>query len=111
MALTTRWDEVMVERLREHPKEIPGYLSACLDEGQGAFLVALRHVIEAGSGMAEAASKARVHRVSLYKMLGDNGNPTLSSLAKVLETMGLRLSVAPKSGASKTAARKRAQPG
>lgn len=98
MALSKNWDEHMVERLRDHADEIPGYLTACLDEGPGAFRVGLRHAIEATGSMAKTADKARVHRVSLYKMLGDQGNPTLSSLTQVLDALGLRLSVVPKAG-------------
>ena len=96
MALSKSWDEHVVEHFRERPEEIPGYLDACLEEGTSAFLGGLRHVIESRSGMADAASKARVHRVSLYKMLGEGGNPTLGSLSKVLEALGLRLSVVSK---------------
>lgn len=95
MALSRSWDEHMVERLQAHPEEIPGYLDACLEEGPGTFLGGLRQAIEAAGGMTGAAAKARLHRVSLYKMLGDKGNPTLSSLTQVLEALSLRLSVVP----------------
>jgi probable addiction module antidote protein len=94
MAVSKNWTEHMFERLHAHPDEIPGYLTACLDEGSGAFLVGLRHAIEATSSMASTASRANVHRVSLYKMLGKSGNPTLASLNQVLNALGMRLTVA-----------------
>ena len=43
--------------------------------------------------MAQLSKKARLNRVSLYRMLSGKGNPQLSSLAMVLENIGLRLAV------------------
>ena len=59
-----------------------------------ALLVALRHVASA-HGMAEVARRAEVGDKTLFKALSENGNPTLSTVHKVLHAVGLRLSVIP----------------
>ena len=43
--------------------------------------------------MTAVAEATDLHRVSLYKMLSDKGNPTLKSLEAVLDSIGLRLRI------------------
>lgn len=89
-----QWRNYMVERLHEHPEEIPGYLNASLVEPDGTFLIALKTVVEARIGGAAALSRGTgLHRVSLQNMLTAKGNPRLSSLVRVLDSLGLRLAV------------------
>lgn len=57
-----------------------------------ALLVALRQVAKA-HGMAEVARRANVGEKTLFRSLSGNGNPTLSTVHKVLHAVGLRLSV------------------
>ncbi len=98
------------------------YLSAAIRDSREAFLVALRDVVEARKGMAKVAREAGVNRENLYRLLSEDGNPRLSSLHAVLETLGLQLFVeaeklpprrshralhpAPTSRASKTSSRR-----
>ena len=56
------------------------------------FLLALRDVAEA-HGIAKLAGQANLNRESTYKMLSEQGNPRLSSLWALLDSIGLRLSV------------------
>ncbi|MEJ0049491.1 MAG: hypothetical protein WDN04_27920 [Rhodospirillales bacterium] len=58
-------------------------------------LPALRAVAEAYGGPATVAAEADISRESLYRALSPKGNPTLKTLAVVLKTLGLRLSVEP----------------
>jgi len=44
--------------------------------------------------MTEIARKTGMSRESLYKALSEKGNPSLATVATVLEAMGLRLSIA-----------------
>ena len=75
------------------PQEAAAYLNAALEEdSQEVFLMALRDIAEA-KGMAQFSKKARLNRVSMYRMLSGKGNPQLSSLASILESAGLRLAV------------------
>ncbi len=45
--------------------------------------------------MAEVARRADVGDKPLFRALNENGNPTLSTVHKVLAAVGLRLSVTP----------------
>ena len=79
------------------PQEAAAYLAAVLElQDSAALLVALRHVSQA-HGMAEVTRRAEVGEKALFKALSSEGNPTLSTLTKVLHALGLRLSVAPAS--------------
>ena len=84
----------MVDRLREHPEEIPPYINTALREDDGTFLIALKTAVEAKFGGASALSRITgLHRVSLQNMLSGKGNPRLASLKKVLQALDLRLSI------------------
>ncbi len=77
------------------PVEAAAYLDAVMELGEpAAVLVALRHVVKA-HGMAEVTRRAELGDKSLFKALNENGNPTLDTVNKVLQAIGLRLSVAP----------------
>lgn len=94
--LTKKHDDFLIESLKD-PVEIKAYLNAALsdafDEGDyRLFLVALRDVALV-SGMGKIASKAKLNRENLYKMLSDKGNPEFSSLWLLLKTMDVKLSV------------------
>ncbi len=75
--------------------EAAAYLDAALSEGEKAvFLLALRDVAEARlGGIGELADKCGLNRESLYRTLSEKGNPELSSLEAVLDSLGLRLSI------------------
>ncbi|MDP2599377.1 MAG: transcriptional regulator [Deltaproteobacteria bacterium] len=90
------YEKILFERLKKDPEEAAGYLNAAYEEGgPKTFLVALKDVIEAYGGMSFAAQKAKLNRVSLYRMLSRAGNPELQSLEKLLQILGLRLMILP----------------
>lgn len=65
--------------------EVEEYLNAALEEDDPElFLVALRNVAEAQSGVANLAEKSKLNRESLYKMLSGRGNPEFTSLDALL---------------------------
>ena len=43
--------------------------------------------------MTNVAEGAQLNRVSMYRMLSEQGNPQLDSLSAVLHQLGLRLAV------------------
>lgn len=91
-ALTARYEDSLYQALRD-PGEAAAYLDAALAEGDiDSFLLALRDVAEA-RGMTQTARTARLNRENLYRMLAAEGNPQLSSLNALLQSMGLRLAV------------------
>src|SRR5665213_1819782 len=71
------------------------YLSFSIRESLETFLLALRNVVEAQTGMKKLATDAGVNRENLYKMLSEEGNPRLSTLEAVLKALGLRLIIEP----------------
>jgi probable addiction module antidote protein len=55
--------------------------------------IGLRDVAEAHGGIRALSRAAHLNRESLYRMLSKSGNPSLDSLAAVLNACGLRLAV------------------
>ena len=84
-----------VVKAKKDPAEAAAYIEAVLElDDPAALLVALRQVAKA-HGMAEVARRADVGEKTLFRALSENGNPTLSTVHKVLHAVGLRLSVTP----------------
>ena len=84
----------LIQSLKD-PEEAAAYVEAVLElDDPAALLMALRQVAKA-HGMAEVARRADVGEKSLFRALSENGNPTISTLHKVLHAVGLRLSVTP----------------
>jgi probable addiction module antidote protein len=93
VATSRKYQDSLVEALRD-PKEAAAYLDAALEAGdRGAFLLAIRNVIDAFGGMTQIARHTGLNRENLYRILSDQGNPELKSLEKLLKGMGLRLAV------------------
>ena len=93
MARTRSYKTSLIERLKA-PKEAAAYLNAALeDDDIRVFLVALRDVVEAHGGISTLAKETELNRVSLYRTLSLEGNPTLLSLFHMLDALGLELQV------------------
>ncbi|ERS85079.1 putative addiction module antidote protein [Halomonas sp. G15] len=87
-------DTAVIEMLRDDPGMAVDYLRTAFDEldeegGESAFLLALRHVVEAQGGMAAVAERAKVSRESLYRALSPRGNPTLRTMTAVIKATGI----------------------
>lgn len=88
------YDESLTIALKD-PAEAAAYIEAVMElDDAAALLVALRQVAKA-HGMAEVARRADVGDKVLFKALSPDGNPTLTTIHKVLHAVGLRLSVVP----------------
>ncbi|MHB8474396.1 MAG: addiction module antidote protein [Gammaproteobacteria bacterium] len=94
MAKTRNYQDDLLESLKD-TEEAAEYLNAALEDGDHeVFLLALRNVAQARvGGMANLAELTGLNRESLYKMLSDQGNPELNSIALVLHALGLKISV------------------
>ncbi len=90
------YQERLLEDLQD-PMEAQAYLNAALlDEDPRIFLLALKNVIEAqDKGMSALAKKTKLNRENLYRMLSKKGNPKISSIIPVLNSLGLQLAVQP----------------
>jgi len=90
--ITTSYEDGLRAQLAD-PAEAAAYLNAALDEAdEQIFLLALRDVAEV-RGMAQLAKDTALNRENLYRMLSSKGNPQLSSLNTLLQSLGLRLAV------------------
>jgi|SRR3990170_477284 len=77
----------------KNPDEAAEYINAAFEENDmDTLLLALRDVAEA-QGMSAISRRAKLNRVSLYKMLARHGNPHLLSVLNLLHAAGLKLSV------------------
>ena len=86
------YDEHLFKSLKD-PLEAAAYLNAALEENDPAvFLMAYYNVARA-HGIKKIADQAKVHRVSLNKMLSKRGNPEWKSIVRVLTASKLRLRV------------------
>ncbi len=91
------------------PREAAVYLNAAMEEGdRELFLLAMRNVAEAHGGMAAVSGKAKLNRESMYRMLSRKGNPEIKSIITLPHSMGLRLSIKPRTKLSKSSKIKKA---
>ncbi len=88
-------DDFLLRELRD-PERAAAYLTAALEDGEDVFLLAVRDVVEAHGGIGTLAKLTQLNRENLYAMLSDTGNPRLSSLTTILDSLGFAISVRPK---------------
>lgn len=69
------------------------YLDACLEEANGdaAFIAKALGDIARAKGMADVARNAGLSRESLYKALSGERSPSLATVLKVIQALGLEL--------------------
>ena len=96
---TVSYKETLHDRLAD-PEYAAGYLNECLEEGEDVFLLALRDVVEANGGVGYLSKGTKLNRESLYRLLSKEGNPRLSSLSAILESVGLQIHFTPKAEAA-----------
>jgi len=86
---TKSYDDLLFEELRD-PELAAGYLSEALRGGTlDLFLIALRNVAQARGGLGALSGETELNRQNLYRMLSEDGNPTLANLMKVLAVLGI----------------------
>ena len=80
------------EQLRT-PEEMAAYLDAWFAEGPDDAVGIARALgdIARAKGMTQVARDAGLSRESLYKALGENGNPSFATVLKVARALGVRL--------------------
>ena len=92
MTATTRFDAA--EYLHTAERQA-AYITAALETGDPAFVRDALGIVARARGMAEIAKAADLNRESLYKALGEAGNPEFGTVMRVLDALGLRLSAHP----------------
>ena len=74
-------------------KDMALYLEACFDEAgdDAAFIAAALGDIARAHGMADIAAATGLTREGLYKTFSKDGNPSFSTVLKVMKALGLKL--------------------
>ncbi|WP_419858177.1 addiction module antidote protein [Candidatus Palauibacter irciniicola] len=88
----TPWDSA--EFLDDDEARIE-YLKAALAENDPEFFAKAVGDVARAMGMTTVARGARLGRPSLYKSLSGERDPRLGTVMKVLDALGIRLTIAP----------------
>lgn len=82
----------VAEQLRT-PEEMAAYLDAWLVDApdDAAGIARALGDIARAKGMTQVARDAGLSRESLYKALGENGNPSFATILKVARALGVQL--------------------
>ena len=95
MTILRNFDDFIMEELN-NPEFVSDYLQDALDEGGiPLFLITLRQVVQHQKGLTKASQETGLGMESLYKTLSEQGNPHLSTIEKILKTVGMKITVIP----------------
>ena len=72
---------------------IGAYLEEALETNDPAFIAKALGTVARARGMSQIAKKAGLSRESLYKALGTGGNPEFGTVIRVMQALGLKLSI------------------
>jgi probable addiction module antidote protein len=92
MVKTTRFD---VAEYLDTPQRQAEYISAALESGDAAFVRDAVGIVARARGMGEIARAAGLNRESLYRALGESGNPEFGTMLGVLGALELELTARP----------------
>jgi probable addiction module antidote protein len=89
-----KWDSAKYLKTQE---DIAAYFAVCLVEAgdDAAFIAHALGVIARARGMTQLAKDTGLGRESLYKALSGEGNPSFSTILKVIKALGLKLGSQP----------------
>ncbi|UWU95220.1 addiction module antidote protein [Bradyrhizobium sp. CB1015] len=71
------------------------YVTAALETGDADFVRDALGLVARARGMSTIAKKAGLNRESLYKALGETGNPEFGTVMRIVGALGLTLSAQP----------------
>ena len=86
---TTRFDAA--DYLDTEERQV-AYIAAALESGDADFVRDALGLVARARGMGGIAKKAGLNRESLYKALGETGNPEFGTVMRIVGAMGLTLS-------------------
>jgi probable addiction module antidote protein len=90
MAKTTRFKAA--DYLDSEERQV-AYITAALETGDADFVRDALGIVARARGMSGIAKNAGLNRESLYKALGENGNPEFATVMRIVRALGLTLSV------------------
>jgi probable addiction module antidote protein len=77
------------------PEDQADLLTDALASGNAAYIANALGIIARARGMGEVAREAGVTRAGLYKALGKDGDPRLTTLLGIVKALGIRLVAEP----------------
>ena len=92
MAKTTRFDAA--DYLDSEERQI-AYITAALETGDADFVRDALGLVARARGMSQIAKTAGLNRESLYKALGESGNPEFATVMRIMRAIGLTLTARP----------------
>jgi probable addiction module antidote protein len=88
------WDTA---ELIETKEAVIVFLEVAFEENDPDFLLSVMGDIARSKGMAQIARELNLDRKGLYKSLAPDGNPSFRTVFKLLDLLGLRIRLEPKS--------------
>ena len=79
----------------DNEETIAAYLDEALASGELALIVEAIGAVARARGIGKVAESADLSRESLDRSLGRDGNPEFATIVRVLQALGLRLTVQP----------------
>jgi len=92
MPKTTRFDAA--EYLDSEERQV-AYITTALETGDADFVRDALGIVARARGMSAVAKNAGLNRESLYKALGETGNPEFATVMRIVRALGLTLSARP----------------
>jgi len=77
----------------ETKEDVIGILEAAFEENDIEFVLKIIGEIARSKGMTQIAQELNLNRESLYRSLSQDGNPSFSTVIKVLDNLGFHLSI------------------
>jgi len=78
-------------RYLDSDEAIAAFMEAAFETGDSAFITHAFGVVARARGMTQIAKDAGLSRESLYRALGEGGNPEFATVLKVAKALGLKL--------------------
>lgn len=88
------WDPAEIIETKE---DVFAFLEGAIEENDSDFLLSTLGHIARSKGMAQLARELGLDRAGLYKSLSPEGNPSFKTVCKLLDALGLRMRLEPKS--------------
>jgi probable addiction module antidote protein len=88
--IVSKWD--MADYI-ESKEEVIAHIEAALEENDTEFLFNVLGDIARSEGMTKIAKELNLSRENLYRSLSAAGNPSFSTVLRVLDMLGFKLRV------------------
>ena len=75
------------------PERQAAYLDAAMETGDATFARDALNLVARAYGMNKVATIAGLNRESLYKALGETGNPEFRTVMGIMRALGFKMSV------------------